>query len=153
VFKGVDPPLPSLFGLELGGVGWRSQFVLDPDPCRVVDLFNREQASMCTPPLSSYSPAAVGKSGCLRLKHSDWVFQTAKEIHCVMGVLCVGYEEQFMAILTVIEAGRPHMVPGSTSKGNRELKRLECPINYDFKFETSNCASAKERCFSVFNEA
>lgn len=71
-FKGVDPPLPSLFGLELGSVGWRSQFVLDPDPCWVVDLFNREEASMGSP-LSSCSPTAVGKPGCLRLKHSDWV--------------------------------------------------------------------------------
>jgi len=33
--NGVDPPLPTLFGLELGSVGRRSEFVFDLDPCRV----------------------------------------------------------------------------------------------------------------------
>jgi hypothetical protein len=65
----------------------------------------------------------------------------------------VGYEEQFMAILIVIEAGCPHMVLSSASKGNRELKRLECSINYDSKFETSNCACEKKRGYSICNEA
>jgi hypothetical protein len=65
----------------------------------------------------------------------------------------VGYEEQFMVILIVIEAIHSHMVLGSTSKGNRELKRLECSINYDSKFEASSRASGKERGYSIFNEA
>lgn len=58
-----------------------------------------------------------------------------------------------MVILIVIEASRSHTVLGSTSKGNRELKRLECSINYDSKFETSSPASGKERGYSIFNEA
>lgn len=82
--KGVDAPLPTLFGMELGNVGRKSQFVLDSNPCQVVDLFKREEASLCTP-LSSYSPAAVGKSGHLKSKYLDWVVQRAKEIHVLWG--------------------------------------------------------------------
>jgi hypothetical protein len=89
--------------------------------------------------------------------YSDWVLQCAKEIRCVVGVSCEGFEEQFMAILTAIEAGRPQKVRGSFSncgsKGNRELKRLECSINYDSKFENSSRAFGKERGSSFFNEA
>jgi len=62
-----------------------------------------------------------------------------------------------MAILIVIEAGRCHMVSVFTSKlgskGNRDLKRLECSINYDSKVENSSRASGKERGYLVFNEA
>jgi hypothetical protein len=56
-----------------------------------------------------------------------------------MGVLCEGFDEQFMAILTIIEASRLPKGSGSISKlgnkGNRELKRLECSINYASKSE------------------
>jgi hypothetical protein len=78
--KGVDLPLPFLFGLEFG---W-SQFELDLDPCQVLDLFNRKEALLCTP-LSSSSLAAV-EYGHLRLKHSD--FADSKEIHRVVGPVC-----------------------------------------------------------------
>jgi hypothetical protein len=115
--------------------------VLDSDPCRVVDLLNSEEAVLCTS-LSSYTPVVVGKFGRIRLMYSDWVLKRAKEIHWVVGVSCVGLEEPFMAIYTVIEAGRSQMVSGSISKlgskGNRELKRSKCSINYDSKSETSN---------------
>ena len=47
------------------------------------------------------------------------------------------------------------MGPGSISKlgnkANRELKRLECSINYDSKFETSSHAGGKERGSLIFN--
>jgi hypothetical protein len=70
------------------------------------------------------------------------------------GVSCVAFEEQFVAILTFIEAGRLQKVSGSISKlgskGNRELKGLECSINYDSKFETCSCAIGKERGSLVF---
>jgi hypothetical protein len=49
-------------------------------------------------------------------KYLDWVLQRTNEIHHVVGVSCMSYEEQFMAILIVIEAGHPQMVLGSTSK-------------------------------------
>jgi hypothetical protein len=99
--------------------------VLDSDPCRVVVLFNREEASLC-PTLISYSPAVVGKSSCLWSKYSYWVLKRAKEIHRVVGASCVAFEEQFMAILTIVEASRLQKVSGSNSKlgrkGSRELK-------------------------------
>lgn len=90
----------------------------------------------------------VGKSGHIRSLYSNWV-------HRVVRVSCVGFKEQFMTILIVIETDHPQVVSGSISKlgnkGNRELKRLECSINYESKFETSSHASGKERGSSVFN--
>ena len=68
---------------------------------------------MCTP-LSSSSLAAV-EYGHLRLKHSDWVLQTAKKFIVYLGPY-VGYEEQFMVILVVIEAIRSHTVLGGVKK-------------------------------------
>lgn len=62
-------------------------------------------------------------------------FARVKEIHRVVGVSCVGYEDQFIALLTVIEASHIHKVSTYTcklgNKGSRELKRMECSINYD----------------------
>jgi hypothetical protein len=39
------------------------------------------------------------------------------------------------------------------NKGNRELNRLECSINYDSKSESASREKGKERGISVFNEA
>ena len=73
-------------------------------------------------------PYHEGKSGHLWLKYSDWVLQRVKEIHHVLGVSCVSFEEQFMAILTVIAASCLPKGSGSISKlsikCNRELKRF-----------------------------
>jgi hypothetical protein len=70
---------------------------------------------------------------------------------------CEGFEEQFLALLTTIEAVSPQKEPGSCSnvgnKGIRELKRLECSINYDSKFENSSHAYGNVRGSSFFNEA
>jgi hypothetical protein len=74
-----------------------------------------------------------------------------------VGVSCVGFEEQFKAILRVTEACRLPKVSGSNSKpsrkGNRLLKWLECSIKYDSKFETSSRGIGKERGSPVFNKA
>jgi hypothetical protein len=132
------------------------QLVYNPTLCRGVDLFNGEEASLCTP-LSSYPPVVLGNSCYSSLEYSDWVLQRMKEIHRVVGVSCVGFEEQFMALLTFIEASCSHKVSASSSKlgnkGSRELRRLECSINYDSKGESSSCGKGKERGLSVLNEA
>jgi len=85
--------------------------------------------------------AALGNSSYSVLEYSDWVVQIAKEIHQVEGVSCVGFELQFMEILTAIETSCTQKVSASGSKprkkGSRELRRLECSINYDSKGESS----------------
>jgi hypothetical protein len=69
----------------------------------------------------------LGKIGCSGFEYLDWVLQRVKEIHRV-GASCVGFEKEFMALLTVIEASRSPKVSSSSSKhgnkGSRELKRL-----------------------------
>lgn len=51
------------------------------------------------------------------------------EIKNLVGITCEGYKEQFKAILTTNVVG--HIIlTRSTTKKYRELKRLECSINY-----------------------
>jgi hypothetical protein len=68
----------------------------------------------------------LGKIGYSGFEYLDWVLQRVKEIH--RGASCVGFEKEFMALLTIIEASRSHKVSSSSSKhgnkGSRELKRL-----------------------------
>jgi hypothetical protein len=57
-----------------------------------VGLFNWVEASLCTL-LSSYPLAVLGNSGGSCFECSDWVVERAKEIHRVVGVSGVGFEE------------------------------------------------------------
>ncbi|KAG6711271.1 hypothetical protein I3842_05G044200 [Carya illinoinensis] len=59
---------------------------------------------------------------------SDWVFNTVKDIQEIVGLKCEGYEEQFMALLTAIEAGHQQHKK-LDSKKQRELKRLTWSMN------------------------
>jgi hypothetical protein len=58
-----------------------------------------------------------------------------KEICLVVVVSCASFKEQFKATMTSIEASHSCKVSTSSSKlgnkGRRELRRLECSINYD----------------------
>lgn len=57
-----------------------------------------------------------------------------KEVHKVVGLEYGGYEDQFMALLTVIEVGhKPHRK--SELKKQRELNRLTWSLN------TEGCSS------------
>jgi hypothetical protein len=78
--------------MEVACVGEISQHVFDSTTCWDMVFFNREEALYCTP-LSSYPPIVLEKSGCSRSEYSVWILQRVKEIHRVLGVSCVGYEE------------------------------------------------------------
>lgn len=68
---------------------------------------------------------------------SDWVFKTVKDIQEIVGLKCEGYEEQFMALLTAIEAGHQQQKKIG-SKKQRELRRLTWSLN-------SEGSSSRER--------
>jgi hypothetical protein len=103
------------------------------------------------------TPIVFGKYICLGLEYSDWVLQRVMEIYRVVGLSCEGYEEQFMALLTAIELGHCHKDLASSSKfvnkGNKEIKRLACSMNYDSKCGSSSHGKGKGRGFSIINEA
>lgn len=40
-----------------------------------------------------------------QMQASNWVLLKAKEIQLCVGLPCIGYEDQFMALLASIEAG------------------------------------------------
>lgn len=91
-------------GLDKSGVAG-SELVLLP----------RDEPLVCEP-LSCCSPSA-----------SSWVLQMVKVIQHVIGLSCVGFEGQFMALLTTIEASHNeewNSNSKSAVRSARELKRI-----------------------------
>lgn len=83
--------------------------------------------------------------------------QKVTDIYRVVGHSCQGFEEELMALLTVIKASLSRMDSASISewanRDNKELKRLDCSSNYDTKGRSSSRGRGKGRGFSVLNEA
>lgn len=59
---------------------------------------------------------------------SDWVLRKVKEIQYCVGMECIGYEEQFMALFIAIEADHSQSKKLG-SKKQRELKRHTWSMN------------------------
>jgi hypothetical protein len=59
--------------------------------------------------------------------------QCAKELYSFPGISCGGNEKELMDLLTELEEKHGHevLVSPSKPKGRRELKNLECSINFD----------------------
>lgn len=76
--------------------------------------------------------------------HSNWVLQKVDGIHDYVGISCEGFEEQFKALLIAIEAEQPFLAR-SSSKKERELKRLACSINYDVREGIARRGRHKDR--------
>jgi len=80
--------------------------------------------------------------------------QSVQKIYRIVGISCMGHEEQFMALLIVIEECHHLEDLTSLSKlgniGNMELRRLECSINYDAKGESSSRGKGKDKGLSGF---
>jgi hypothetical protein len=58
---------------------------------------------------------------------------SAKELALTLGISFGGNEKSFLNLLTILEEEQHREVVGSAStpKGRRELKNLECSINFD----------------------
>lgn len=66
----------------------------------------------------------------------------------------VGYKEQLMALLTIIEDQHRLEELASLSKlgmkGSNDIRNLECSIKYDIRGESSSRGKGKDKGFSVF---
>jgi hypothetical protein len=73
----------------------------------------------------------------IRPPASNWVLHKIQEFSKMVGVSCSGYENELMHLFEELETRRGHEMysPGGRARrrGDRELKRLECSINYDVK--------------------
>lgn len=89
-------------------------------------------------PLGIYPPVAL-----------DWARHRVKDICLIVGITYVGCEEQTLALLTAIEENHRWEALASLSnfKDSRELRNLECYINYDAKGESSSCGKGKVHVF------
>jgi hypothetical protein len=73
----------------------------------------------------------------VRPQPSSWVLQRILDFSKTVGVSCDGQETRLVQFFEDLEAERGHGMgtPGGKTrrKGDRELKRLECSVNYDLK--------------------
>jgi len=90
-----------------------------------------------------------------------WVMERVKDYYKLVGVSCDQYEDNLLALFELIEASRAQSMEHSLAmvttvagvKGQREIKRLDCSINYDKKGEQSNRRRVKGRDATCVNEA
>lgn len=112
--------------------------------------------------LALFSPASTGEEGAILTPlctlppsstygscSSNWAFKKVEEIQDVIGISFEGYEEQFKALLIALETSHSK----STTKRDRELKRLTCSINYDVKEGSGGMDKSKGRGNIVSYEA
>lgn len=84
---------------------------------------------------------------------SNWVAQKVMSFCHVVGLSCEGFEDEVKALFTAIEASRhqngladsPSSISKLGNRGQRELKRLACSINYDLKRGHSSRGKGKGR--------
>ncbi|KAF5472286.1 hypothetical protein F2P56_009019 [Juglans regia] len=78
----------------------------------------------------------------------DWVLKKVDELQLCTGVSCTGFEEQFWALIIAIEESRLK----SATKRERELKRLQCSINYEGKEGSCSRDRTKGRGMNIVHE-
>jgi hypothetical protein len=141
----------ALGGFPRGGI-FLLPFILDPV---VVEVF--------ISPLTEYSDLGetlkgsdqqegeLGLDGEVGDFGYSEVVQCVKGIHPILGISCGGKEKKLLDLLTVLEEEQCHevLVSPSKPKGRRELKNLECSINFDARGDCYSRGKGK-RVHSVF---
>jgi len=102
----------------------------------------------------------VGKEPSLSVS-PRWVVERVKDYYKLVGLSCDRYEDKLLALFEEIEATRNQTIAENMAtatavsgvKGQREIKRLDCSINYDKKGDQSNRRRGKGGGFSCLNEA
>lgn len=108
-----------------------------------------EEAGMGTvSPLNTYSLTLGDFSG-----YSDWVIQCANQIYPIVGISHEDHKLLLLALLTHLEEEHRYEALGALSsggsKGKREVKNLECTINYDARGSCSRRGSRRARSHPV----
>jgi hypothetical protein len=88
-----------------------------------------EEGQLAVEPLNVQYPYTVNES-----EFPDWVVKVAERIHSKVGVTYVGQKWEFMGLLTFLEKEHFKELEAqslSANRKNREVKNLECSINYD----------------------
>jgi len=83
---------------------------------------------------------------------TDWVIERIRGFCKVVGISCPGFEEKLMDLFNVIEAQRysdrvrhNNNLSAMGNRGQREVQRLECSVNYDGKGGQSSRLTRKGR--------
>jgi hypothetical protein len=109
-----------------------------------VDVVEREGSVGSVSPLNTYANSEGDLSG-----YSDWVIHRANEIYPILGISFEGHKLQLLDFLSFIEEdrrlGEEEALSGGGKKGKREVKNLECSINYDARGSCSSRGKRKTR--------
>jgi len=104
-------------------------------------VLHHREGSRVSEPLNVLPLAVIEEPFVPGVEASDWVVQTIKSFHHVVGVSCEGFKGDMMTLLKAIEASRTQNGTASSSnplsrsvnRRQQELKRLDCSMNYDSK--------------------
>jgi len=109
-----------------------------------VDVVEREGSVGSVSTLNTYA----NSEGVLS-SYSDWAIQRANEIYPILGISFEGHNLQLLDFLSFIEEdrrlGEEGALFGGGKKGKREVKNLECSINYDARGSCSSHGKRKTR--------
>lgn len=90
-----------------------------------------------------------------------WVVEWAKDYYKLVGLSCDWYKDKLLALFEETEATRNQTIVENMAmatavlgvKGQQQIKRLDCSINYDKKGDQSNRRRGKGGGFSCLNES
>jgi hypothetical protein len=145
-------------GLEMIEVSGKVDVVMSDLDCREkgegvnsLALMTSLEENLGDNELLDVMPLAVMEKD-LGNESSDWVFERIRGFCKVVGISCPGLKEKMMDLFNGIEAQRfsdrvRHNNNSSTmgNRGQREVKRLECSVNYDGKGGQSSRLTRKGR--------
>ncbi|KAB1205831.1 hypothetical protein CJ030_MR7G027984 [Morella rubra] len=99
-----------------------------------VVAFEERGGELCAEPLRIMHPGVDGCVGKGSVYLSSWVLEMVSSFRHLVGVSCIGYESELLNLFAALELERGS---GSKSSGRsggkllRELKSLECSVNYN----------------------
>jgi hypothetical protein len=112
-------------------------------------------------PLSVLPLAVELDKDCVSNVSPRWVMERVKGYYKLVGVSCDQFEDKLLALFEWIEAKRDQsladslalVTPISRVKGQREIKWLDCSINYEKKGDQSYRRRGKGKGMSCVTEA
>lgn len=155
--KGLESPKQAEFEIGLGemAVQCRGLEMIEVsgkvDEVNSLALMTSTEDNLGDIELLDVMPLAVLEKD-LGVESSDWVLERISGFCKVVGISCPGLEEKMMELFNGIEAQRfsDRMRHNNNSsamgnRGHREVKRLECSVNYDGKGGQSSRLTRKGR--------
>jgi hypothetical protein len=138
---------------EVDEVGCENELREEGEGVNILALVSRLDEVLGGSEMLDVQPLAVMEKDLGDVPMStDWVFERIRGFCKVVGISCPGFEDKLMDLFNVIEAHRysdrvrhDNNLSAMGNRGQREVKSLECSVNYDGKGGQSSRLTRKGR--------